>query len=69
MFLMLEPERIHTVTPFYIDPSKSGKKKKNYRNLSLEIASVAIILGFVEVIQKLLFWWALSSVLVQSWNM
>lgn len=57
MSLMLElavTVKKGTVTPLCIDPSKSGKN--NYRNLLVETASsVAIILGFVEVMQESLF--------------
>lgn len=57
MSLMLElavTVKKGTVTPLCIDPSKS--EKNNYRNLLVETASsVAIILGFVEVMQESLF--------------
>lgn len=54
MFEVAVTARKGTVTPLCIDPSKS--EKSDYRNLLVETASsVAIILGFVEVMQESLF--------------
>lgn len=44
-----------TARLLYSDPSES--EKNNYKNFSVETASAAIILSFVEVMQKSFFWY------------